>query len=150
MKRYLLLIICVFSMFCFVSCDGMSTVNSDEYNTEKVELTKDTAETPAFDTDNVSSITFYGYHDYGTGKGSEVPQEYMDEIISWLETFTVGEKAPELMPPGTNSVHIEIVYSHGIMFESGLDTVRLDDGTYCIERNEVPPECYYEIMSRTE
>ena len=149
MKRFLLLILCGFVLFCFASCNETDTLNGNTYQSEKAVLPKNET-TPAFDTDNISGITFYGYHDYGTGKGSEVPEKYMDEIINWLETFTVGEKAPDLMPPGTNSVHIEIVYSHGIIFESGLDTVRLDDGTYSIERDEAPPECYYEIISRTK
>lgn len=149
MKRFLLLLLCGLLLFCFVSCKETDTVNDNTHQSEKAVLLKHEA-TPAFNTDNISSITFYGYHDYGTGKGSEVPQEYMDEIINWLETFTVGEKAPDLMPPGTNSVHVEIVYSHGIIFESGMDTVRLDDGTYCIESGKAPPECYYEILSRTK
>lgn len=104
----------------------------------------------AFVTENISRIIFYGYHDYGLGKGSEVPKEYMDEIINWLETFTVGKKVPELVPPGTNSVHIEIVYSDGIIFESGMDTVMVNGSTYYIERDKAPPECYYEILSHTK
>jgi|GEM_PF-5938475 len=136
-------------MFCFVSCKETDTVNDNTHQSEKAVLPKHET-TPAFNTDNISRITFYGYHDYGTGKGSEVPQEYMDEIINWLATFTVGDKVPDLVPPGTNSVHMEIVYSDGIIFESGLDTVRLDGATYYMEHDNVPPECYYEILSHTK
>ncbi|MBR5286891.1 MAG: hypothetical protein IKU30_08345, partial [Clostridia bacterium] len=64
-----------------------------------------------FNTKNIVGITVYAY--YGAGKGSVVPDEDMNEMINWLDTFTVGESIVVLIPPGTNTVYVEIEYSDG-------------------------------------
>lgn len=96
-----------------------------------------------FKTDNIKSITFYGY--YGEGVGNEVPQEYMAEITAWLATFKVGDKAPELIPPGTNTYFVEIKYSDGTVFKSGLDVINIDGVNYNLESDHTP-ECFWNII----
>lgn len=72
----------------------------------------------------------------------------MEQITAWLASFAVGEKAPDLLPPGTNTVYVEIAYSDGTTVKSGLDTATVDGVTYYTE-NEEAPDCFQEIMSHT-
>jgi hypothetical protein len=99
-----------------------------------------------FNLNNVVRITFFSY--YGQGIGSDVPAEHMQEIIDWLATFTLGEEAPEILPPGTNTVYVEIEYSYGTVFRTGMDTVDFAGTIYYIKGNE-PPACYWEILEGT-
>ncbi|MBE6649555.1 MAG: hypothetical protein E7614_08585 [Ruminococcaceae bacterium] len=101
---------------------------------------------PIFITQNASRITFYAY--YGTGKGSDVPKEHFDEILSWLNSFTIEKKvSDDLLPPGTNTVYVEIEYSDGTAFKGGIDIATIDGVDYYI-KGDSPPECYEEIMSK--
>ncbi|MBR2860300.1 MAG: hypothetical protein IKB86_00445 [Clostridia bacterium] len=99
-----------------------------------------------FDTENVTKITFYAY--YGAGKGSVVPDENMEEIKNWLNSFTVTERAPYIIPPGTNTHCVEIEYEDGKVIESGLDTVDVNNVYYYIE-SDATLECFYTIISKT-
>ena len=111
------------------------------------ELSKPTEETKAvFKTEDIIRVTFYGY--YGGGKGSDVPTENMTEIINWLGSFTIGEKASDILPPGTNTYYVEIEYSDGMIMKNGLDTKKIDGSTYYLESNK-EPECFMEIISKT-
>ncbi len=113
-------------------------------NTPKQTETQNNQQTKyVFKTDNIKSITFYGY--YGTGVGCKVPQEYMAEITAWLATFKVGDKAPEVIPPGTNTYYIEIKYSDGTVFKGGIDLTDIDGVTYNVEK-EKTPECFWNII----
>ena len=99
-----------------------------------------------FKTEDIVRITFYAY--YGGGKGSDVPTEHMTEITNWLGSFTIGEKAPDILPPGTNTYYVEIEYSDGMIIKNGLDIKKIDGIAYYLESNK-EPECFMEIISKT-
>jgi len=109
------------------------------------EPSKPTEEKAVFKTEDIIRITFYGY--YGGGKGSDVPADNMTEIINWLGSFTIGEKAPDILPPGTNTYYVEIEYSDGMIIKNGLDIRKIDGNTFYLERNK-EPECFMEIISK--
>ncbi|MBR5272139.1 MAG: hypothetical protein IKU25_01915 [Clostridia bacterium] len=89
-----------------------------------------------FDLNNVERITFYSH--YGAGFGSDVPQEDMAEITAWLASFTFGEKAPEPVPPGTNTYYVEIEYRDGTVIKQGLDIIKIDGVSYELESDDAP------------
>jgi len=101
-----------------------------------------------FNTEDIIRITFYAY--YGNGKGSDVPAEHLNKIITWLDSFEVdtNKEFPELVPPGTNTVHVEIEYLDGGIIKQGMDTTVVDGVTYYI-KGATRPECYDEIISKT-
>ena len=96
-----------------------------------------------FNLDNVVRITFFSY--YGQGPGRDVPAEHMQEIIDWLATFTMGGAAPEILPPGTNTVYMEIEYGYGAVFRTGMDAVDFAGTIYYINGSDAPA-CYQEII----
>lgn len=98
-----------------------------------------------FNTKNIKRITLYAY--YGAGKGSDVPAENLDEIIAWLNSFAIDEEAPELLPPGTNTIHVEIEYSDGTIIKQGTDITIIDGVTYYLS-SDSPPDCYEKILSK--
>ena len=53
-----------------------------------------------------------------------------------------------MVPPGTNTIHVEIEYSDGSIVKQGMDTTVVDGVTYYIS-GDAPPECYDEIRSKT-
>lgn len=97
-----------------------------------------------FNTRNIVRITFYAY--YGGGKGSDVPAENMAEIINWLNSFAVGEKAPEVLPPGTGTWQVEIEYADGTIVKRSLDTITIDGDIYYLH-SDPQPEILKRIMS---
>ena len=101
-----------------------------------------------FETDSIVRITFYAY--YGSGKGSDVPAEHLDEIKTWLNSFEIDSDraVPELLPPGTNTIYVEIEYSDGSIVKQGMDTAVINGVTYYIS-GDSSPECYNEIISKT-
>ena len=102
----------------------------------------------AFDTENITRITFYGY--YGAGSASDVPAEHMAEITTWLKSFTIGKEPTDReLPPGTNTYYIEIEYSDGTCLRSGLD-VMLIDGTRHLLNKDRLPDCFREIISKSK
>ena len=96
-----------------------------------------------FNTNNIKRITFYAY--YGSGKGSDVPAENLSEIIAWLNSFAIDEEAPDILPPGTNTVHVEIEYSDGTIIKQGTDIIIIDGICYYLKSDAVP-DCYEEIL----
>ena len=99
-----------------------------------------------FRTEDIIRITFYAY--YGDGTGSDVPTENMSVITAWLGSFTVGEKAPDLLPPGTNTYFVEIEYADGTVVKEGLDVIVIDDTLYLLD-NDTYPDCFREIISKS-
>ena len=99
-----------------------------------------------FNLDNIVRITFYGY--YGKGTGCDVPAENMQEIIDWLATYTLGDPVSGPLPPGTDTVYIEIEYNYGTIFRTGMNTVDFAGTTYYIHGGNAP-ECYSEILKGT-
>lgn len=128
---------------------GSSTTESTRGETTTTAPEEDVIERPnaVFKTKNITRITFYAY--YGMGTGSEVPAENMAEITRWLGSFTIDrEVGANMLPPGTNTVYVEITYANGTVVKTGLDTVTVDGVAYYTKR-ENPPACLDDILSRT-
>ncbi|MDO4747930.1 MAG: hypothetical protein Q4A12_02000 [Eubacteriales bacterium] len=146
MKKLLSLLLSIIMLLCFTACNENDTdKTSSTKNSETYDTLFDTYPS-VFVTENITSITFYAY--YGKGKGSKVPKEHMDEIITWLDSFTIDKEVPELLPPGTNTINVEIEYFDGTIIKRGLDTATVDGITYYI-KGDTAPECYEEIVSKT-
>ncbi|MBQ4116465.1 MAG: discoidin domain-containing protein, partial [Clostridia bacterium] len=103
--------------------------------------------TTVFNTENISSITFYSYS--GNGVGSTVEDKYMAEIINWLKTFTVGERYPDEPLDGDGHIVIEITYADGTVIKDTMDTVLVNGVVYYTDHGGYP-DCYWEILSRTK
>ena len=147
MKKILVAFLCGITLFCLAACgkgDG-SNARSTE-STSQREINDQSG--GVFNTESIKRITFYAYHGYG--RGSDVPAEHLDEITAWLASFDIDtdREVPDVIPPGTNSIHVEIEYSDGSIVKQGMDTATVGGATYYISGNAAP-ECYYEIMSKT-
>lgn len=149
MKKILSVFLCGIILLCFVACGentNQNETNSDE-NTAKTYDTLFDAYPSVFVTEDITSITFYAY--YGYGKGSTVPKEHMDEIINWLDSFTIDREATdEDVLPGTNTYCVKIEYSDGTIIKEGLDIVIIDGTRYLLEQ-EPYPSCFENIISKT-
>ena len=127
------------------------SIENTDHNTESTESTNENGtnnqEIAIFNTKNIKRITFYAY--YGSGKGSDVPAEHVGEITTWLNSFKIDtdREFPDLVPPGTNTIHVEIEYLDGTVVKEGLDTTTVDGITYYI-KGDTAPECYNEIISK--
>ena len=166
MKKILTVFLCGIMLLCFAACDkntnsniqSPESTNQEEIDTSKntdnnVESIENTCENDTnnqavavFNTKHIKRITFYAY--YGNGKGSEVPAEHLNEIITWLDSFTINKKVTELLPSGINTINVEIEYSDGTVVKKGLDTTTVDGIIYYI-KGDTAPECYEEIISKT-
>ena len=145
MKKFLTVFVCGIMLLCFAACDKNTNSNIQPTESTNQNDTHNQA-TAIFNTKNIKRITFYAY--YGNGKGSDVPAEHLDEMIAWLDSFTLDKEVPELLPPGTNTINVEIEYFDGTIVKKGLDTTTVDGITYYIKGDNAP-ECYEEIISRT-
>ena len=145
MNRILSVFLCGIMLLCLSAC-GENTHSDTQPNESAKQSDTNNQETEIFNTKNIKRITFYTY--YGNGKGSDVPAEHLDEMIAWLDSFTLDKEVPELLPPGTNTIHVEIEYFDGTIVKKGLDTTTVDGITYYI-KGDNSPECYEEIISRT-
>ena len=128
------------------------SIENTDHNTESTESTNENGtnnqEIAIFNTKNIKRITFYAY--YGSGKGSDVPAEHLGEITTWLNSFKIDtdREFPDLVPPGTNTIHVEIEYLDGTVVKEGLDTATVNGITYYI-KGDTAPKCYEEIISKT-
>ena len=147
MKKVLTVFLCGIMLLCFTACDKNTNSNIQPTESTNQNDTHNQA-TAIFNTKNIKRITFYAY--YGNGKGSDVPAEHLNKIITWLDSFEVdtNKEFPELVPPGTNTIHVEIEYLDGSIIKQGMDTTTVDGVTYYI-KGATPPECYDEIISKT-
>ena len=145
MKKILSIFLCVIILLCFVACGKNTNSNIQPTESTNQNDTHNQA-TAIFNTKNIKRITFYAY--YGNGKGCDVPVEHLDEIITWLDSFTIDKEVPELIPPGTNTINVEIEYFDGTVVKKGLDTTTVDGITYYI-KGDTAPKCYEEIISKT-
>ena len=99
-----------------------------------------------FETENITRITFYTVP--GGGKGFEVPGEYMEEITTWLGSFTIDKKADgQVLIPGSNSVSVEIEYADGTIVKTGLSTTEIDGVIYYMKQEDAP-KSYLEILGQ--
>ena len=137
MKKLLSLLLSIIMLLCFTACNE---------NTAKTYDTLFDEYPSVFVTENITSITFYAY--YGNGKGSKVPEEHMDEIINWLDSFTINREATdEDVLPGTNTYYVKIEYSDGTIIKEGLDIISID-GTRYLLKKEKYPNCFMNIISK--
>lgn len=142
------MLVLVFSMYCCLIACNSNDIATPTPDPTLGSTTPNGEVTPVavFDTNNIEKITFFAY--YGEGIGSVVPDESMEEITLWLTSFTVGEKAPELLEPGTDTCFVQIQYSDGTSIKKGLDTVEIDGVLYRTNRDNTP-SCYYDIIEKT-
>ncbi len=145
MKKVLSVFLCGIMLLCFVACDKNIVSNTQPTESTGQTDTNNQA-TAIFNTKNIKRITFFAY--YGSGKGSDVPGEHLDEFITWLDSFVIDKEVPELLPPGTNTIQVEIEYFDGTIVKKGLDTTTVDGITYYI-KGDTAPKCYEEIISKT-
>ncbi len=149
-KKFSIVIMCIVMLLSFVACsEDNSHQNDSEPNQTEISSTNDTSKEEieaVFNTKNIKRITFYGH--FGQVKESDVPAENMTEITNWLGSFTIGEKAPELLPPGTNAYQVEIEYSDGTIIKESLDIIVIDEIAYYLKSDKTP-DCFMEIMSKT-
>ncbi|MBE7065746.1 MAG: hypothetical protein E7384_08055 [Ruminococcaceae bacterium] len=106
---------------------------------------KPIAQKSFFNMADITRITFYAY--YGASKGSDVPSENMQEIKNWLGTFVIDEKASEMIPPGTNTIKVEIEYADGTVVKKGMDVATVDGERYYLKHDK-EPNCYRDILSK--
>ena len=125
LKRLSIIIACIFILLAFSACErddseDKSTTGADTTNVSAEDSTADADTTDSsekaellpdetgrvFSTENVVRITLLGPYSRGE-KRFDVSKEYMPAIKAWLDSFTVGEKAPEFPPPGTNAYYVE-------------------------------------------
>lgn|GEM_PF-1703783 len=99
--------------------------------------------TPIIDTENISRILCCGLPD--AAEGLEVPPEDMEEMTAWLGTFTLGTRADDPLPPGTNSYWLIIEYSDGTSAKQYLDTADAD-GVTCYTEHDPIPQCFFEVF----
>jgi len=155
MKKFLFAILTTLICVCLLLSCNHALSNTEEANTQEnnpPESTPNNSENTTspsstiFNTDNIKRITFYAY--YGQGKGSDVTDENMTEIINWLGTFAIDKKADDLIAPGTNTYYVEIEYLDGTVVREGLDVIIVDGVSYYV--NSAPtPDCFWEIISKT-
>ncbi|MBE7067491.1 MAG: hypothetical protein E7385_08075 [Ruminococcaceae bacterium] len=147
MKKVLSVFLCGIMLLCFVACDKSIVSNTQPTESTGQTDTNNQA-TAIFNTKNIKRITFYAY--YGSGKGSDVPAEHLGEITTWLNSFKIDtdREFPDLVPPGTNTIKVEIEYFDGTIVKKGLDTTTVDGITYYI-KGDTAPKCYEEIISKT-
>ena len=148
-KKAVTIILCILMLLCLAAC-GENSTGSTSHEPDQTQPTTVNSEvqpgTAVFETQNIVRITFYGY--YGSGTGSEVPEEDMEAITTWLASFTIGGKAPDLLAPGTNTYHVKIEYADGTVAESGLNVTTVDGVRYQISSSP-QPECFAEIIAKT-
>lgn len=118
-----------------------NTTDNSQETTNLIEQT-----TPVFNTENIVRVTLYAY--YGQGKGSDVPGEYMTEIVNWLGTFSIDKPVTEPIPPGTNTYHAEIEYSDGTVAKQGLNVILVNGDAYYI-KGAGAPACFMDIIAKT-
>ena len=145
MKKFLTVFLCGIMLLCFAACGKNTNSNIQPTESTNQNDTHNQA-TAIFNTKNIKRITFYAY--YGSGKGSDVPVEHLDEITTWLDSFTIDKEVPEPTPPGTNTIYVEIEYFDGTIVKKSLDTATVDGITYYIKGDNAPA-CYEDIISRT-
>lgn len=144
-----LLLICLTACTTANNADPSATNGTSTDTTATNEINGPTDLTgPVFKTESVAHITIN--NTYGVGEGHLVPDEYKDEIISWLKSFKIGEAVDTSttfppLPPGTDSIVIKLVYSDGTVYENGTDTVKIDGVVYHLT-SDPEPDCYYEIL----
>ena len=112
MKRFITVILSLVMVFSLIAC---SNTNGDK----NVQL---------FKTENIKRILFYNDT---TLEEVEVPEEYLDEIITWLESFTIDKEVEkDKLEPGSDAYCVQIEYEDGTIVKNGLWIYEMDGKQY--------------------
>lgn len=127
MKRFITVILSLVMVFSLIAC---SNTNGDK----NVQL---------FKTENIKRILFYNDT---TLEEVEVPEEYLDEIITWLESFTIDKAVEEgHLEPGSDAYCVQIEYEDGTIVKNGLWIYEMDGKQYYTKGADTP-ECWQDIF----
>jgi len=96
-----------------------------------------------FKTDDVKRVLFYNDT---TLEEVEVPQEYIDEIITWLKSFTIDKEVEaDHLEPGSDAYCVQIEYEDGTIVKNGLWIYEMDGKQYYTKGADTP-ECWQDIF----
>ena len=127
MKRFITVILSLVMVFSLIAC---SNTNGDK----NVQL---------FKTENIKRILFYNDT---TLEEVEVPEEYLDEIITWLESFTIDKEVEkDKLEPGSDAYCVQIEYEDGTIVKNGLWIYEMDGKQYYTKGADTP-ECWQDIF----
>ena len=127
MKRFITVILSLVMVFSLIAC---SNTNGDK----NVQL---------FKTENIKRILFYNDT---TLEEVEVPEEYLDEIITWLESFTIDKEVEkDKLEPGSDAYCVQIEYEDGTIVKIGLWIYEMDGKQYYTKGADTP-ECWQNIF----
>ncbi len=127
MKRFITVILSLVMVFSLMAC---SNTNGDK----NVQL---------FKTENIKRILFYNDT---TLEEVEVPEEYLDEIITWLESFTIDKEVEkDKLEPGSDAYCVQIEYEDGTIVKNGLWIYEMDGKQYYTKGADTP-ECWQDIF----
>ena len=96
-----------------------------------------------------SLITAITFHSIINSAGDlPVPEEDLEEIVSWLYAFQVGNRVGKgkTMVPGTGSVEMTLTYADGTWERRSLDIIHLDGVAYLVESPNAP-KCYVTLLN---
>ena len=95
----------------------------------------------------ISAITFHSTIDSNKGN-LPVPEADLEEIVSWLSSFTVGNRVGKgkTMVPGTGSVEMTLTYADGTSERRSLDIIHLDGVAYLVKYPNAP-QCYVTLLN---
>ena len=97
-----------------------------------------------------SPITAITFHSIINSAGDlPVPEEDMEEIVSWLYAFQVGNrvgKNRKNLVPGTGSVEMTLTYVDGTWERRSLDIIHLNGVAYLVEYPNAP-QCYVTLLN---
>lgn len=145
-RKIIVCILCVAMLFSFAACHAEFSPPAKTNSADATNKSSDVPN-PVFKTESIVRVTFYAY--YGAGEGSDVSAKDMPVITRWLDSFTIArEPHGEVVPPGTNTYHVEIEYADGKIVKEGLDMIIIDGKGYLLEKDPTP-DCFEEIISKT-
>lgn len=96
-----------------------------------------------------SPITAITFHSIINNTGDcPVPDADLEEIVSWLYAFQVGNRVGKgkTMVPGTGSVEMTLTYADGTSERRSLSIIHLDGVTYYINSPNAPA-CYVTLLN---
>lgn len=82
----------------------------------------------------------------GRQSEAEVGPEHLQEIATWLRSFSLGEALAEgtSLEPGADSFSVTVTYADGKTQHSGIDVTEWEGARYRVERDELPA-CWHEV-----
>ena len=95
----------------------------------------------------IAAVTFHSTIDSNKGN-LPVPEADLEELVSWLSSFTVGNRVGKgkNMVPGTGSVEMTLTYANGTWERRSLDIIHLNGVAYLVEYPNAP-QCYVTLLN---